>query len=100
MKKKNTKDEGGQSPSLDFAIYEVDNYRTKWLKLKSKVEALLNGGETFDDADPETLKKILFLIDLVENGEPKTYDYNVPRYFCDDDYLDITHEQISEAFDK
>ena len=89
-----------ETPVLNFAIHEVDAYKKKWYNMRSKIDALLNGEESMSDLDSNTLKTVLEIMNIIDNNETKEYDYNIPRYLHSDENLEITHEQISELFNK
>ena len=75
-------------------------YKKRWHSLRTKLDALLNDEQTMGDLDPATLKTAIEVMNILDNNETKTYDYNAPRYFHPDENIKITHEEISKLFNK
>ena len=94
-------DKETETPSVSFAIHEVDAYKKKWYDLKNKVESILSMPILKNDSiDNETLQVVLRLMEIIQYGYANPTDYDAPRYFSPDENLEITHEQISELFNK
>tara|TARA_R110002049_G_scaffold3105_7_gene24424 strand:+ start:805 stop:1062 length:258 start_codon:yes stop_codon:yes gene_type:complete len=75
-------------------------YKKRWYNLRSKLNSLLHEDETMGDLDPVTLKVALEIMNILDNNKTKKYDYNIPKYFQSDCDIKITHEEISELFNR
>lgn len=89
------------TPSVTFAIHEVDDYKEKWYDLKNKVESILSMPILKNDAiDNDTLKVVLRLMEIIQYGYANPTDYDAPRHFSPDENLDITHDEIASSFNR
>ena len=100
-KRRKDKNSKGATPSVSFAIQEVDDYKKRWYDLKNKVESILSMPILKNDSiDNDTLKVVLRLMEIIQYGYANPTDYDAPRYFSPEEDLDITHDEIASTFNR
>lgn len=75
-------------------------YKKRWYNLRSKLNSLLHEDQTMGELDPITLKIALEIMNILDNNKTIKYDYDISKHFLSDCDIQITHQEISELFNR